>query len=558
MAEFDLVIRGGTIVDGTGVPRYRADLAVKNGRVAMISGRINAGGAREIDAGGCIVAPGAIDLHTHYDAQLNWDPYASLSGWFGVTSLTIGQCGFGFAPTREGDRDLNMRMMNRIEAIPLESMRLGMRWDWETFPEYLDSLDRQGLGLNVGALLPFSPLRGYVLGMIPARERTSVTEAELNQMKQITYEAMKAGAFGISADKNLEDRPEDGSQLPSHAASEEEYLALAEVVGQFGVGHIGWTIGISDHRAQQRAMLAQMVRISGRPLHVFLGDAEGHEWLKEVRAEGLPVVAQEGSTPGFAEFQLSEYNLFDYMPNWVQPLVGTKEERIAKLSEDGVRSGMKRDVEERPHRRTDWTLVKVMQVAQDRNFQYEGMTIAEMAQAAGKHPVDAFLDLALDEDLETEFGHLGEAPDPDVQAAHIKNPYVHISLSDGGAHTRFLTTSEWPIHFLAHWIRDKELMTLEEAHHKISAMPAWFADFKNRGTLRVGDWADIIVYDQDKLGMLYDKPRFETDFPGGERRVVQKPTGLRYTVVNGAVTFEGNDCTGALPGKLLRSYDMVG
>ena len=257
MAEFDLVIRGGTVIDGTGVPRYAADLAIKDGKVAMISGKINAAGAKVIDASGCIVAPGAIDLHTHYDAQLNWDPYASLSGWFGVTSLTIGQCGFGFAPTKPEDRDLNMRMMNRIEAIPLESMRQGMRWDWETFPQYLDSLDRQGLGVNVGSLLPFSPLRGYVLGMLPARERTSVTETELNTMKQITYDAMKAGAFGISADKNMEDRPEDGSWLPSHVASPEEYLALAEVMGQFGVGHIGWTIGISDDRAEQRAMLAQ-------------------------------------------------------------------------------------------------------------------------------------------------------------------------------------------------------------------------------------------------------------------------------------------------------------
>ena len=558
MAEFDLVIRGGTIVDGTGVPRFRADLAVKNGRVAMISGRINAGGAREIDAGGCIVAPGAIDLHTHYDAQLNWDPYASLSGWFGVTSLTIGQCGFGFAPTREGDRDLNMRMMNRIEAIPLESMRLGMRWDWETFPEYLDSLDRQGLGVNVGALLPFSPLRGYVLGMIPARERTSVTEAELNQMKQITYEAMKAGAFGISADKNLEDRPEDGSWLPSHVASEEEYLALAEVLGQFGVGHIGWTIGISDDRAQQRAMLADMVRISGRPLHVVLGDDEGYEWLKEVRDEGLPVIAQQGAVPTIAEFKLSEYNLFDYMPNWVQPLVGSKEERIAKLSEDGVRSGMKRDVEERPHARTDWTQVKVVQVAQERNYSYEGMSIAEIAQAQGKHPLDAFLDLALDEDLETEFGHPAADQADMVRVDRILNPAVHISVSDGGAHTRFLTNSVWPVYFLSHWVRDNELMTLEQAHYKISALPAWFADFKNRGTLRVGDWADIIVYDLDKLGFLHEKPIFDTDFPGGERRLVQRPTGLNYTVVNGTVTFEGNDCTQAMPGKLLRSYDMVG
>ena len=168
MSEHDLVIRGGTIVDGTGIPRYKADLAVKNEKVARISGWIPTGSAREIDASGCIVAPGFVDLHTHYDAQLNWDPYCSLSGWFGVTSLTIGECGFGFAPTRPEDRDLNMRMMNRIEAIPLDAMRKGMRWDWETFPEYLDSLDRQGLGVNVGAMFPFSPMRGYVLGMMAA------------------------------------------------------------------------------------------------------------------------------------------------------------------------------------------------------------------------------------------------------------------------------------------------------------------------------------------------------------------------------------------------------
>ena len=215
MAEYDMVIRGGTIVDGTGIPRYRADLAVKDGRIARISGKINSGGAKEIDAGGCIVAPGAIDLHTHYDAQLNWDPYASLSGWFGVTSLTIGQCGFGFAPTRPEDRDLNMRMMNRIEAIPMESMRKGIRWDWETFPEFLDSLDRQGLGLNVGALFPFSPMRGYVLGMLPARERTSVTDAELNRMKELFHEAMQAGAFGISRTRAWRTGPRTGASCPA-------------------------------------------------------------------------------------------------------------------------------------------------------------------------------------------------------------------------------------------------------------------------------------------------------------------------------------------------------
>ena len=558
MPEFDLVIRGGTVVDGTGLPRVRADVGIKNGRVAMISGRISAAGAKELDASGCIVAPGAIDLHTHYDAQLNWDPYASLSGWFGVTSLTVGQCGFGFAPTRPEDRDLNMRMMNRIEAIPLESMRQGMRWDWETFPEYMDSLDRQGLGVNVGALVPFSPLRGYVLGMIPARERTSVTEAELNQMKQILHDSMKAGAFGISADKNLEDRPEDGSWLPSHVASNEEYLALAQVMSEFGVGQIGWTIGISDNRPEQRDMLAEMVRMSGRPLHVVLGDQEGYEWLKEMRAEGLPILAQQGAVPTIAEFKLSEYNLFDYMPNWVQPLVGTKEERIAKLSEEGIRVGMKQDVLDRPHPRTGWDQVQVVQVALERNLQYEGLSIADIAAAEGKHPLDAFLDIALDEDLETEFAHPVGGQADDATAATISNPSVHISVSDGGAHTRFLVNSVWPVYFLAHWVRDQGLMSLEQAHQKMSALPAWFSDMKNRGTLRVGDFADVMVYNMDELGLLYDKPQFENDFPGGEKRLVQKPTGMRYIVVNGTVTFVDNECTNALPGKLLRSYDMVG
>ena len=559
MAEFDVVIRGGTVVDGTGIPRIRADVGIKDGRVAMISGRITAGGAKELDASGCIVAPGAVDLHTHYDAQLNWDPYASLSGWFGVTSLTVGQCGFGFAPTRPEDRELNMRMMNRIEAIPLESMRQGMRWDWETFPEYMDSLDRQGLGVNVGALVPFSPLRGYVLGMIPARERTSVTESELNQMKQILHESMQAGAFGFSADKNLEDRPEDGSWLPSHVASPEEFYALSQVLGEFGVGHLGWTIGISDDRAGQREMLAEMVRMSGRPLHVVLGDDEGYEWLKKVREEeGLPILAQHGSVPTVSEFKLSEYNLFDYMPNWVQPLVGSKEERIAKLSEEGVRVGMKRDVLDRPHPRTDWARLQVVEVALERNLKYEGLSIADIAEAEGKHPLDAFVDLALDEDLETEFAHPAGGQADDVQAERLLNPYVHISLSDGGAHTRFLIISVWPVYFLGHWVRDRGIMTLEQAHYKMSALPAWFSGMKNRGTLRVGDWADVMVYNLDELGLMYDKPQFATDFPGGEKRLVQKPTGIRYILVNGAVTFVENECTEALPGKLLRSYDMVG
>ncbi len=562
MREYDLVIRGGTIVDGTGIPRYRADLAVKDGRVANISGKIPAGNAKEIDAGGCIVAPGAIDLHTHYDAQLNWDPYATLSGWFGVTSLTIGQCGFGFAPTRPEDRELNMRMMNRIEAIPLESMRLGMRWDWETFPEYLDSLDRQALGVNVGALFPFSPLRGYVLGMIPSRERTSVTDEELNEMKRLFHEAMEAGAFGFSTDMNTGDRPEDGSWLPSHVASNEEYTGLAEVLTEFGVGHIGWTIansgGLPPEKSpsRQREVMTQLMRISGRPLHVLLEQESARDaWVAEMRAEGLPLMTQELVMEVNAEFKLAEYNLFDTLPSWVDPLVGTVEERVIKLGDPETRAAMKKDADEQALLRTDWTRITVLETVHERNYKYDGLTIEEVARMQDKHPLDAFLDLALDEALETQFAH---AVDPEPLEQNVLNPYGHISVSDGGAHTRYLTTATWPVEFLTHWVRDKEIMSLEQAHYKMSSLPAWFADFKDRGALRIGAWADIMVYDQQELGFLYDRMVYANDFPGGERRVIQKPTGLRYTLVNGAVTFEDNECTGALPGVLLRSYDMVG
>ena len=561
MNEFDVVIRGGTIVDGTGIPRYRGDLAIRDGRVARISGRIPAGAAKEIDASGCIVAPGAIDLHTHYDAQLNWDPYATLSGWFGVTSLTIGQCGFGFAPTRPEDRELNMRMMNRIEAIPLESMRLGMRWDWETFPEYLDSLDNQGLGVNVGSVFPFSPLRAYVIGMMASRERTSVTDTELNEMKRIFYEAMQAGAFGFSADMNTGDRPEDGSWLPSHVASNEEYLGLSEVLSEFGVGHIGWTIaqsgGLPPEKspAKQRELLAQMMRTSGRPLHVLLEQESARdEWVAQMRAEGLPLFTQELVMEVNAEFQLSEYNLFDSLPGWVNPLVGSIEERTLKLKDPDIRDEMKRDADARQLLRTDWSRVTVLETMHERNYKYDGSTIAEIAAAQGKHPVDAFLDLALDEGLETVFAH---PVDPRPLDENILSPYGHVSVSDGGAHTRYLTTSTWPVEFLTYWIRDRQIMSLEQGHYKMSALPGWFADFKDRGTLRVGDWADVMVYNLDELGFQHDKMIYAHDFPGGERRIIQKPTGLRYTLVNGAVTFEGNDCTGALPGKLLRSCDMV-
>jgi len=278
------------------------------------------------------------------------------------------------------------------------------------------------------------------------------------------------------------------------------------------------------------------------------------------------LLRQEICTPVGIQFKLSEFNLFDYMPNWVQPFVGTAAERIEKLSDPTIREVMKKDIQDWPNFRTDWDGVQAIEVANDRNLQYEGIPISDLAAIQGKHPLDTFLDLAIDEGLETEFWIApadttmmsGSADGPSASIEdQLTDPYAHISVSDGGAHTRFTVLSSWPVYWLSHWIRDKGLMSLEEGHKKISALPAWLTDFKDRGTLRVGNWADIMIYNQDELGMLYDKSIFDTDFPGGERRLIQKPTGMRFIIVNGTVTFQNNECTGALPGKLLRSYDMV-
>ncbi len=613
MPDFDKIIRNGTIVDGTGgTPAYRGDVAIKNGKIAMISGRIQGSATEELDATGCVVAPGAIDLHTHYDLQLNWEPYATMSGWHGVTSVTIGQCGFGFAPCRPEDREAAMRLMTRIEAIPMRTMELGLRWDWETFPQWMDSLATHPLGVNVGALVPFNALRLYVMGAEESRTRVNANDTEINEMVQIQREAMKAGAFGWSAMKTLANRPDDGRFIPSQVASNEEFLALAKVLNEFGVGHIGWTRGPAERPlpagepdllggGNAFAAAAEVTGASGLLMDAVEGDAPGKgredfliemclasgrpfQWgavtfnenaptrykdqlafLERARSEGAPMFAQTTVMSNSPVFELAEYNGFDAMPNWIDPFVGTPEERIAKLSKPGVRDLMREDVGAYADMggaaaaASDWAKMRVVEVREDRNLKYEGKNIAELAEMMGTHPMDAMLDLAIDEGLRTEFTFEPTTGTNPVAVSEILNhPYTHPCVSDGGAHTRYQTLGQWPVALLAHRVRNDGMMELEKAHYKMSALPAYIAGFTDRGIIKEGLAADIIVYDPEKLGLQYDQPVYDTDFPGGERRIIQKAKGIRYTVVNGEVTFtEGTVCTGAVPGKLLRSYDMV-
>ena len=582
MADYDVLIKNGTIIDGLQVPAYRGDIAIRGGKIAAM-GNIQGSATKVIDATGLTVAPGFMDIHTHYDAALSggtaWDPYATLSGWHGVTTVAIGNCGFGFAPVRPEDRDRAMRRMERTESIPLSCMQAGMRWDWETFPEYMDSLERGGLGVNAASLIPYSPLRAYVLGNDAARDPDYKTKpGQVEEIKNILREGLKAGGFGFSASFSMANRDYDGGYLPTHVAPREEFLEMAKVMREFNRGSIEWTMG---HALQGLGMdfLLELAKTSGRPVNwnAVIYDPtspntwrEQLEWTEKANKEA-PVFAVNICMPIEFEFTLETMGLFDQLPAWNEATVGTLEERRMKLGDPGRRAALKADMEAAPTvmpgtnpdgeqgqlRMFRWDETFIDDVHLEKNKSLKGRTVGEVAREQGKHPIDCLLDLSVEEELKTEFAMQGFINnDEEALTTILKHPQCLIGASDGGAHTKFLTLGRYPTHFLAHWVRDKQIMSLEEAHWRLSAMLGWAIGIRDRGWLREGMPADIVVYDLEELAV---RP-METvhDLPDGDWRRVQKADGYHYLLVNGDVTFDHGECTGVLPGRMLRSYDQAG
>ena len=582
MADYDVLIKNGTIIDGLQVPAYRGDIAIRGGKIAAM-GNIQGSATKVIDATGLTVAPGFMDIHTHYDAALSggtaWDPYATLSGWHGVTTVAIGNCGFGFAPVRPEDRDRAMRRMERTESIPLSCMQAGMRWDWETFPEYMDSLERGGLGVNAASLIPYSPLRAYVLGNDAARDPDYTTKpGQVEEIKNILREGLQAGGFGFSASFSMANRDYDGGYLPTHVAPREEFLEMAKVMREFNRGSIEWTMG---HALQGLGMdfLLELAKTSGRPVNwnAVIYDPtspntwrEQLEWTEKANKEA-PVFAVNICMPIEFEFTLETMGLFDQLPAWNEATVGTLEERRMKLGDPGRRAALKADMEAAPTvmpgtspdgeqgqlRMFRWDETFIDDVHLEKNKSLKGRTVGEVAREQGKHPIDCLLDLSVEEELKTEFAMQGFINnDEEALTTILKHPQCLIGASDGGAHTKFLTLGRYPTHFLAHWVRDKQIMSLEEAHWRLSAMLGWAIGIRDRGWLREGMPADIVVYNLEELAV---RP-METvhDLPDGDWRRVQKADGYHYLLVNGDVTFDHGECTGVLPGRMLRSYDQAG
>ena len=565
MAVYDRLIRGGTVFDGTRVPRYRADIAVKDGVIAEI-GRIAPGDAREVlDADGLHVAPGFIDLHTHYDAQVFWDPYCTLSGWHGITSAVIGNCGFGFAPVRPEERERAMLSMTRVEAIPLASMKAGMPWDWVTFPEFLDSVERTRKAINLLPYVPVGPLLIWVLGFEDAKAGRRPTDAEHAELCRLLAEAMDAGGCGWSAQRMLPAGPAavqrdfDGTPMATDVMHDDTCRAFARVLGRRNEGFMQMLLVSGDNR-RDRAFYEEMAELSGRPMLMNVVQAFDHRpdihrrvlaWLESCRMRGIRVIGQGLTTDAGFNFTFEDWNLFDDSDPWCEATTGSREERKRKLADPARRQALK---DHMPITATG-PLPDIVIVGPklERNARWEDYTLAIAGDEMGKHPVDVMLDMAVEEDLATEFF----AAPPNGDIGHLReivdNPYVLFGVSDGGAHTKFLTAGRYPTETLCKIVREHEMVSLEEAHWRLAALPAMVAGFEGRGVLRKGAPADIVVYDYERLKVL--PAEVTHDLPGGEWRRVQRAEGYRYVLVNGEVTIRDDRETGTCSGRLLRHGD---
>ena len=561
MPTYDLLLKGGVVIDGLRTPRYTADVAIAGGRIAQIGGIAETEATRVIDARDHIVAPGFVDLHTHYDSQVFWDPYCTLSGWHGVTSVAIGNCGFGFAPVKPEHRQRAMLTMERNEAVRATTMAAGMPWDWETYPEYLKSLERTPKGLNMLSYGSLNPLMSYVMGVEAAKSRPATPE-ERARMCAMLGEMVDVGACGFSAQllgaKTVQ-RDYDGTPMITDLMSEDDLLAFAGVLREKGRGIIQ-VLG-SDEELTEK-----LCEVSGRPVIwnalVLIADQHGNtygdykdklRWLEDANRRGNRIFAQAVTAQNNYEFSLDTWNLFDTMSAWRTITLGSPEERMRKMRDPEMRKRVRdgyRDTNLIGSLTTGIPDLYIGEGFSEESRALEGMTIGELAERDGKHPIDVMLDVSLADDLRTVFVTPPQEIDMEAMRELANSPFALPGISDGGAHMKFLTMGRYPTEFLTDLVRDNDIMDLEQAHWRLSGYPALAAGFKDRGVLREGAPADLIVYDYDALEVLPTERLY--DFPADDWRLAQKAAGYRYTIVNGEVTFEDGECTGATPGRLLR------
>ncbi|HZT08826.1 MAG TPA: amidohydrolase family protein [Chloroflexota bacterium] len=556
---YDVLIRNGTIIDGSGLPAFHGDVAIRDGRIVEI-GRVEGGARRVLNADGMAVAPGIIDNHTHYDAQVTWDPLCTYSCYHGATTVIVGNCSLALAPARPEDRAALASVLSHVEAIPLDAINAGVEWSWESIPEYMDALDRR-LGVNVACLIGHSAVRRYVMGQ--ASQEREATDDEIAAMRAIVRKGLEAGAIGISFERNLRHFDWDGRLAPTNLASEDEIYSVARVADEAGRGVIQY--------GGERALGVRLARSSGRP--VFYGNITWQatypdRWraylgeVEELQAEGYRAYQYVMPRPGDLRFTLKTAQHFDAMPTWRSLMLMPLEERTRAFRDPGTRARLHHEAVDTPPNpdvagdfTRRWDLCFVHQVHRTENAALRGKSIAQIAAETGRDVLDVFLDLALSEDLETEFERREVNSDEAAMATLLNSPHMVIGQSDGGAHVVFRTDYSYGTYLLAHWVREKGIMSLEEAIRKLTFVPASLFGLYDRGLLRPGLAADVVVFDPDTIAPC--EPEEAADLPGGARRRKQLAHGIEWTLVNGSVLMEEGEPTGALPGRVVRGNSVA-
>jgi len=563
--SYDLVIKNGTVVDGTGLPRYRADVGVRHGRIVAI-GRIRERAREVLDAEGQVVAPGFIDGHTHMDAQIFWDPLGTSSCWHGITSVVMGNCGFTLAPCAKENKHLVVRNLQRAEDIPPAAMEAGIQWRWTTYPEFLDCLDTLPKGINYAGYVGHSAVRTYVMGE-RAFEHKAATEDDLKAMEREVRDAIRAGAVGFTTSRSPAHETPDGRYVASRMAPWDEVRRLVGVMGELnaglfeiageGVDRAPNDPGLRDYHVRLRDLAVE----SGRPVTfgVFSRRDAPDVWRKylalldETAAAGGRMFAQVHSRSLSALLSFKTQTPFDHLPVWKDVRTLPSAEQRRQLRDPEMRRRLIAASGESDGRRPLGTEAKLADY--DRLLVFDTVegphrTIAEVARERGQHPAETMIDLALAKDLDFFFLQPVANEDQDYALEIMRHPRAVVTFSDSGAHVSQLMDSSLQTHLLSHWVRRKQAFTLEQAVRMLTLVPATLWDFADRGLVREGMAADFVVFDPATIAA--EMPEVVDDLPAGARRLVQRTRGIAATIVNGEVLLRDGKHTGALPGRLLR------
>ena len=555
---YDLVIRNGMLVDGTGAAARRADVAVAGGKIAEI-GRVTEGAATVIDASDLVVAPGFIDPHTHYDAQICWDGAVTPSSWHGVTSVIMGNCGVGIAPCKPKAREVAMRDLVNVESIPFDVLNMGITWDWETFPDFIAAAGRRNPSLNLGFLAPLTPFRHYVMG--EASMERAATPDETAQIKALLGEAVDAGAFGFSTTILNQHVGYQGRPLACRNASRDELKAYANALRERGKGaiEIALTRKIAVMDDEEYELLDFLLRESGRHVtFLALFDRDDiPEAVRETLRKAAPLIArgarpQTSPLPLTRDISMRSPFSFAAFPSWNRVFVDkSKAAQAAVYADPAFRSQFREELKQ-PMAFGNWARINVHEVRSPALKALEGRSIADIAREQGKDGVDTFLDLTLQDDLEIEFTMASFNTRVDRMTEILNDKSVLVALGDGGAHVDMLCDAGYPTYLLGTWVRERQALTLEEGVRRLTTDPAEVFGIRDRGRLAPGLAADLAIFDATRVGSTNRGER-RFDLPGGAKRMVMPSRGVEYTVVNGAVTWMDGKLTGATAGQVLRS-----